>query len=223
MAAPYRDFWIIVGMTVAAVVFANGTSKIKSGPFPEISNNHQPAGDTPSQSAGSRNPETSPKVEAVLPGGQTSNGETKAEIKTIPDREIRNIEPDFRKAFDDAVQISLSNSPVESPGQSGDEQTDEQAAVPSLETKEVRSAPPVFEIQTAEPEVGPIVAIGIGTAKTTTNLNVREGPGPNYILLDTLGAGVPLVILAEENGWMQVRISETGREGWVNKTYLLRD
>lgn len=223
MAAPYRDFWIIVGMTVAAVVFANGTSKTKSGPSPEISDNNQPVGDRPSQSADSKAPEISPKVVATPPAGQTSIGETKAEIEAFPNREVRNIEPDFRKAFDQAVQISLTNSPVESFGQSEDEQTAAPSTVPSLETKEVRSTPTVFDIQKAEPEAGPLVEIGIGTGKTTTNLNVREGPGPKYILLDTLGSGVSLVILAEENGWMHVRVSETGREGWVNKTYLLRE
>ncbi len=223
MAAPYRDFWIIVGMTVAVVVFANGTSKTKSGASPEISDHSQTVDDSLSRSAGTNTPETSTKVGATPPVGQASNGETKAEIEVFPNREVRNIEPDFRKAFDDAVQMSLANSPVVNFGQSVDERTDTPATVPSLETKEVRSTPTVFDIQKVDPEADPVIKIGIGTGKTTTNLNVREGPGPKYILLDTLGSGVSLVILAEENGWVHVRVSETGREGWVNKTFLTRD
>lgn len=219
MAAPYRNFWIIVGMTVAAVVLAKGTSKTKTSISPVISNNNQSVGDRPSQSTGSGNPDTS----TLLPAVQTPNGETKAEIESFPNREVRNIEPDFRKAFDEAVQISLAPSPVQNPSLPEDEQTDGSTTVPTLETKEVRSTPPVFDIQKAEPGADPIVEVGIGTGKTITNLNVREGPGPKYVLLETLGLGVPVVILAEENGWVQVRVSETGREGWVNKTFLRRD
>ncbi len=223
MSAPYRNFWIIVGMTVGAIVFANGTSKPTRSPVPEVSNNNQPISDKQSESATTKIPGSLPEIEAALPESLTSVSGTEAKQVASQDREMRDIEPDFRKAFDQAVQISLTNSPVESLGQSENEQTDTQPTVPSLETKEVRSTPTVFDIQKAEPEAGPLVEMGIGTGKTTTNLNVREGPGPKYILLDTLGSGVSLVILAEENGWMHVRVSETGREGWVNKTYLLRD
>lgn len=56
-------------------------------------------------------------------------------------------------------------------------------------------------------------------AQSTTNLNVRSGPGTNFNVLDTLSAG-ELVEVTEcvSNGWCYVE--HEGPNGWVSSTYL---
>jgi lipopolysaccharide export system protein LptA len=60
------------------------------------------------------------------------------------------------------------------------------------------------------------------TAVTTTNLNVRTGPGTQYNKLGVLYSGVELFILTEQKDWVQVRgvINDQVVIGWVHRRYI---
>ncbi len=60
---------------------------------------------------------------------------------------------------------------------------------------------------------------GIGTLEVTaSNLNIRMGPGLNYQRFDTLPQGTEARILAEESGWLLIKLNY-GSTGWVDSTY----
>ncbi|WFU50725.1 SH3 domain-containing protein [Sinorhizobium terangae] len=214
MAAPYRDFWIIVGMTVGAVVVANITAKPNPPRMPDLSTRYQTNRTKPSLDV-ARAPSTGTEV---LAPRATSTEAANSEKATV-EQQVRSIDPDIRIAFDNAVQVALANATREQEDQPPDT-TNTGSDVPQLETREIRSEPKVFEdpIPTANPGLPFPSDLGIG--KTTTNLNMREGPGPKYILIDTLGTGAPLVIMGTEAGWLHVRVTASGREGWVNAKYV---
>ena len=57
--------------------------------------------------------------------------------------------------------------------------------------------------------------------QTTGRANVREGPGPNFKVLYTLEAGVPIIAYSYVDQW--VRIKDTGdRAGWIHQTLIDR-
>jgi lipopolysaccharide export system protein LptA len=60
------------------------------------------------------------------------------------------------------------------------------------------------------------------TAVTTTNLNIRTGPGTQYNKLGVLYNGAKLIVLTEQKDWVQVRsvIDEQIVIGWVNRRYV---
>ncbi|MBL1320024.1 MAG: lipopolysaccharide transport periplasmic protein LptA [Methylophaga sp.] len=60
------------------------------------------------------------------------------------------------------------------------------------------------------------------TAVTTTNLNVRTGPGTQYEKLGVLYSGSELFILTEQKDWVQIRgvINDQIVIGWVSRRYL---
>jgi cell wall-associated NlpC family hydrolase len=51
------------------------------------------------------------------------------------------------------------------------------------------------------------------------NLNLRDGPGTNYVGMTKLNAGAQLDLLARYNDWFQVQMPE-GQIGWVLGQYL---
>lgn len=114
--------------------------------------------------------------------------------------EFRSIDVDIRSAFDAAAQIALTApTPNENKRNSG--------TVPiTVEPALISEAPGNLQI-----------------AKTTTNLNMREGPGPQYVLVETLTTGTAVTILGTEAGWMHIRVGNSNREGWVNPRFLARN
>ncbi len=48
-------------------------------------------------------------------------------------------------------------------------------------------------------------------------VNLREGPGMNYKVVDKVTKGTSLSILEEKGGWLHVRL-ESGKEAWISKT-----
>jgi N-acetylmuramoyl-L-alanine amidase len=46
------------------------------------------------------------------------------------------------------------------------------------------------------------------------NVNIRSGPGTNYDSLTKVFKGLNLIVLNENNGWLQIEMSD-GRRGWV--------
>ncbi len=55
----------------------------------------------------------------------------------------------------------------------------------------------------------------VNMARTTAgSLNIRTGPGLNFVNFDQLPRGTRLTVLAEEKGWLLVRLNH-GATGWV--------
>ena len=59
-----------------------------------------------------------------------------------------------------------------------------------------------------------------GTAKTTTGLNMRNGPSLGYGIITVLSTGTTLTVLDNSNSdWVRVQTS-SGRQGWCSRQYL---
>ncbi|SIR38610.1 SH3 domain-containing protein [Rhizobium sp. RU35A] len=121
-----------------------------------------------------------------------------------PNREFRSIDKDIRSAFDVAAQIALT-APTPN-GNKKNSGTVPNTVDPALSSEATSSTPGNLQI-----------------AKTTTNLNMREGPGPQYILVETLATGTAVTILGTEEGWMHIRVGNSNRSGWVNPRFLTRN
>lgn len=220
MFAPYRNFWIIVGMTAAAVVFANMSAKPKASRTAGYSGEYQPGRVNDPTSVTTKPFETASKTEPLTAPVSALDNETTRQSATAqsqpPERKFRSIDADIRIAFDAAVQVALAT-----PSDKGDDKKngDDQGetSLPLLETKEIKAAP---QVATAPTTPDPP---NVETAKTTTNLNMREGPGPQYVLVETLATGMSVVVIGTEAGWVHIRVKDSNREGWVNPRYLSRN
>ncbi len=89
--------------------------------------------------------------------------------------------------------------------------------------------------ETVEPKAGPLEAVveedpettaagtdRVAREKVVVNVDIlrlRSGPSTDYEILDRLAYGTILIVIAEDNGWLQV-IAFDGREGWVSGDYV---
>lgn len=224
MTAPYRNFWIIIGMTAGAVILANLSAKPKTSSR-SISSSHESVRptSTPAPDPG-KAAQHSGSTQSFAGRSNLDANEAPSEITSSTTqpagREFRSIDEDIKKAFDVAMQTALAGNSI---GTSSATSQTEPASpeLPALVTKEIKDRP---EVVIASPLDRPLDAAASGKpAKTKTNLNMREGPGPKYLLVETLPTGAPVSILEEEAGWVHIRVAETGRDGWVNPTYLERN
>ncbi len=52
-------------------------------------------------------------------------------------------------------------------------------------------------------------------------VNLREGPGTNHAVLETLTRGTAAELVASnDDGWAQIRLTETGQTGWMAERLL---
>lgn len=60
------------------------------------------------------------------------------------------------------------------------------------------------------------------TTQTLSALNIRTGPGKNYGKLATFSTGSELIVLTEQNSWLQVRGVSNSQIfiGWVHRSYV---
>ncbi len=216
MSAPYRNFWIIVAMTVGATVLANISSKpeVASSKIPPGSSHADGSGPsgqdqtpTPQTSPGIRTPfTTTDQKSPALPAGM------KAAEEDPPVRQFRSIDNDIKQAFDAAIEAALAQKIVGSAA-SAVESANTASPLPSLTTREVKSTPGIAgapsDAQTSRK-----------VSRTTTNLNLRRRPDPSSPLIDVLPTGLVVTIVDEQAGWVQVLVKETGQNGWVNKKFL---
>ncbi|ASP83043.1 MULTISPECIES: SH3 domain-containing protein [Sinorhizobium] len=217
MAASYQNLWIIVGMTVTATVLANMSAKPKRSATPSYEVSHlEPNLPSAGTTSGPSNPSTIAAARTANP----DKGTATAPASTPPTgvHQFRDIDVEFKSSFDMAARIALASPAVQTPVPV--EQPAAETALPSLQTREVRSDPNVFDLETQSPPDASSSTLGTGL--TTTNLNMREGPAANYLLVDTLVAGAAVSILEQENGWLHVREVSSGRQGWVNGSYIAR-
>lgn len=58
------------------------------------------------------------------------------------------------------------------------------------------------------------------SAEATSSVNVRQGPGTQYGVVDQLYAGEEVDVQGCQGGWC--RIEHSGQDGWVSANYLSR-
>lgn len=235
MSASYKGFWVIVGMTVAAVVIANSTAKphlssTYSGSTYSESTNAKPVFPSPSltpsvptlaEPSPSPSPapqSTSPTVASVpaAPSPSTSEGSSGSNSTT----ETRSIDADFQVAFDRAMEVALANPKTDATTEPTAASASD-ASLPSLRTREIAPQPKIFDQPTAV-QVGDETdeTNGKDRALTTTDLNLREGPGPEYLKVETMAKGTELVVLERSAKWWRVRSMASNAEGWINGTFV---
>ncbi len=219
MSAPYRNFWIIVAMTVGATVLANISSKPEVASSKISPGSSQTVGDGSSGQNQTPGPQTSARVETPftttdqkppsLPTGM------KAAEEDPPARQFRSIDNDIKQAFDTAIEAALAQK-IGGSAASAFEAGNAASPLPSLTTKEVKSTPGIAEVPSD-------VQTSTRSSRTTTNLNMRTRPDPNSPLIEVLPTGLVVTILNEQAGWVQVLVKQTGQNGWVNGRFLTQD
>ncbi|MCM2456511.1 SH3 domain-containing protein [Rhizobium sp. CG4] len=207
-------------MTVGAIVLANMSAKPKvtretyapsasgTSRLGSTSSNSQPGG---LASDNGQPSSTSSAARQELPAEKSNPASS-----NTPQRVYRNIDDDLKAAFDIAVREASTRSLNVVPTE--DDSVDiGKSPVQPLVSREIKPSPSVAAIP-SEPQAGN--SLGSKLARTTTNLNMRSGPGPKFPLLQTLATNVPVSSLEEQAGWARIRLIETGQEGWVNSTFL---
>lgn len=78
---------------------------------------------------------------------------------------------------------------------------------------DVTKAENLTEVAASEPAT---VGVGEDIREVTGNrVNLRRGPGTDYNAVDRLTQGEQVLVLSEENGWIKLRVLETGRIGYM--------
>jgi N-acetylmuramoyl-L-alanine amidase len=54
---------------------------------------------------------------------------------------------------------------------------------------------------------------------TTTNVNVRKGPGTNYEIVATIPKGVKVNVVGREGAWLKVESKHGNKPGYINGQY----
>src|ERR687887_1872241 len=54
---------------------------------------------------------------------------------------------------------------------------------------------------------------------TTTNVNVRKGPGTNYDVVATVPKGVKVNVVGREGAWLKVESKHGNKPGYINGQY----
>ncbi len=219
MSAPYRNFWIIVAMTVGATVLANISSKpqVASGKISPGSS--QTVGNGSSSQNQTAGPQTSARVETPstttdqkapsLPTG------IKAAEEDPPARKFRSIDNDIKQAFDTVMEAALAQK-IGRSAASAVESGNTASPLAPLTTKEVKPTPGIADVPSD-------AQTSARVSRTTTNLNMRRGPDPSSPLIEVLSTGLVVTIVDEQAGWVEVLVKETGQKGWVNARFLKQD
>lgn len=233
MSASYKGFWIIVGMTVGAVVIANSTAKphrssTYSGSSYSESTNAKPifpsSSRTPSEPtlaepSPSLMPQaTSPTVASVPAAPSASTNESASVSNSTT--ETRSIDADFQVAFDRAMEVALATPKAAAPTEQTAATASDASLLP-LQTREVAPQPNIFDQPTGVPAGDENHETNRKDhALTTTDLNLREGPGPEYLKVETMAKGTELVVLERSGKWWRVRSIASNAEGWINGTFV---
>jgi uncharacterized protein YgiM (DUF1202 family) len=61
---------------------------------------------------------------------------------------------------------------------------------------------------------------GTTSAKTTVNVNLRKGPGTEYVIITTLLSGTSVTVVSKSGNWSYVKIGDT--YGYVHNNYLIK-
>jgi len=219
MATSLKGFWLIVGMTAAAFAIATATSDKHGSSSYTVSSGYDNASSKPVMP--SQPTRSSPTKSQATPSTAPASVPTPPPIDDVISIAVnRSIDQDIRSAFEDAVKVALATPDVRvtEPQESEDDEVDSPLTLSPLETRDVSSLPKVFD----EPgsTVGQPSDASRELVRTTTDLNLREGPDPAYLKVETLADGTVLVVLEKNGKWWRVRSIASGAEGWVNGTFL---
>jgi len=55
---------------------------------------------------------------------------------------------------------------------------------------------------------------------TSETLNVRDGAGSNYKVLEVINYGDMVTYISHDGEWLYVRVDESGTNGWVNYKFV---
>ncbi|MGM0689782.1 MAG: SH3 domain-containing protein [Bacillota bacterium] len=80
---------------------------------------------------------------------------------------------------------------------------------------EVLEEPEIPEDEDRDPRAGDKVIVTTGP----DNLNLRNGPGITYLIIEILRSGTILEVTGTEGVWLEV-ITPAGREGWVHGDFV---
>lgn len=82
-------------------------------------------------------------------------------------------------------------------------------------------SPGYLKVRDFKGQIGWVTDDQVGPHKSvvveTTSVNIRKGPGQTYPILFKAFKGVTFKVLAEKEGWLQIR-HENGDRGWVIKS-----
>ncbi|ANM04695.1 SH3 domain-containing protein [Rhizobium phaseoli] len=233
MSASYKGFWIIVGMTVGAVVIANSTAKPHRSSTNSGSTYSEPASAKPifpsssptpseptlAEASPSLTPQSSDPTVASLPAAPSASTSESASVSNST-TETRSIDADFQVAFDRAMEVALA-APKAAATTEQTAATASDASLPPLQTREVAPQPKIFDQPTEVPAGDENNETNREDhALTTTDLNLREGPGPEYLKVETMAKGTELVVLERSGKWWRVRSIASNAEGWINGTFV---
>lgn len=89
--------------------------------------------------------------------------------------------------------------------------------VPVAATMTVQEPAPatVIEMPVVTPDLEPEIVIELRFV-AGNRVNLRQGPGTNHQVLDTLARGTEAELIAvNDDGWAQIRLIESGKTGWM--------
>ena len=73
----------------------------------------------------------------------------------------------------------------------------------------------LIEQPVATPVLEPEIAVELRFV-AGNRVNLRQGPGTNHQVLDTLARGTEAELIAvNDDGWAQIRLIESGKTGWM--------
>ncbi|MDE0849970.1 SH3 domain-containing protein [Yoonia sp.] len=86
----------------------------------------------------------------------------------------------------------------------------------------IQVATPAAEAPIPETVVEVVTAVLDIRAVAGSRVNMRQGPGTNFPVLDTLDGGTQAEVLEiNANGWAQIEVLNTGQIGWMSTRLLI--
>jgi len=171
------------------------------------------------------NPSTSTKIIDQIPNGtkvdiiETSNGWYKISYngKTgwVYGSYVKVTETPKLTVTDETILATLNKG---STGNSSTNSSTNNSAVNNSSSQVVDKTiqKPAQNAASGENTENTVVKTGIVKASA---LNVRQGPGTSYSIINQLSNGAKVNIIKEESGWYQIKLAN-GSTGWVSGTYV---
>ena len=145
-----------------------------------------------------------------MSGGSTFVPEQRAAMAEAPPETVTRAETTTLAALTQVEEPALAEAltvPLIAP---------QLAEAPVVET-------PVADAAVVDAVVEQVAAAGTIDLRqvTAARVNVREGPGTDYAVMDQLVQGTQTEVLEiDSDGWAHVRVIDSGLLGWVSAEYL---
>lgn len=131
----------------------------------------------------------------------------------VPEQRIAAAEPVETVTRADTVELA-SLSQVQEPA------ITDTLTVPLIAPPVTAQEEAVVEAVVAEVAQAPVVAQDLRQV-TAERVNLREGPGTDYAVMDRLVQGTQTEVLeTDAAGWARVRVLSSGLSGWVSAEFL---